>query len=542
MHHGRQISCFKALTLPLKERQNRLRRRAAVGDLFPPLDLVITSRYLVAVVAGIRLPGRSLVTGVQSIVAPSTVINVISPPRQVPSRGPGVVVAVPPRWRSRSGSTISQDRFSSSTGVIGPHRRERRALASSELTNEGKDSRWFRELDFFSAMMMMRLLAVGSLASVAGLLMMPPLHRKRALRRRATEDFELEERRSIVTERGGRLDQVLALEFDDMSRSRWGESIAKGKVLVNKREQRRKSVIVEPGDEIQVTVDAENWDYLRRAPIPEDLPLEVIFEDDDIVVVNKAPGMVTHPAPGRRNGTLANALAYRYREFFQQQTDCRTGIVHRLDKGTSGVIVAAKNIQAQTALAGFFRDRKVQKLYLAVCAGKVEKEGVIETYIARHPTKRDRMTSYDYDRKKALAFGDDDADDDPLFDPPASPSIVTSEDNPILVGKPRYSKSTVRTLASDDRNSVVQIDIATGRTHQIRVHLAELQAPVLGDDLYGDPRINKLTAKPPYKAQRPLLHAWQLKFPHPARPKEILSFTAPPPDDIQRAIKLISNL
>mmetsp|Transcript_16825 Transcript_16825/g.54770 ORF Transcript_16825/g.54770 Transcript_16825/m.54770 type:complete len:355 (-) Transcript_16825:491-1555(-) len=320
---------------------------------------------------------------------------------------------------------------------------------------------------------------------------------------------EVSSRRGFVAGSEGRLDRVLAEEFEDVSRSRWGEAIASGKVLVNGKEE-KKSYVVSLGDAIEVAYED---DFLRSAPIPEDLPLEVVYEDDDVIVVNKAPGMVTHPAPGRPTGTLANALAYRNRKSdVYDQRDCRAGVVHRLDKGTSGVIVAAKTAFAQTALSNSFRDREVRKLYLAVCAGKVTEEGDVETLIARHPTKRDRMTAYDVD-----------------------------EPQQNIPGRPRYAKSTVRTLAADDQRSVVQVDIATGRTHQIRVHLAHLRAPVLGDDLYGDPRHNKLAAKPPFRVQRPLLHAWQLSFPHPTR-NELMSFTAPPPDDFQRAISLVSLL
>lgn len=293
-----------------------------------------------------------------------------------------------------------------------------------------------------------------------------------------------------------RLDVCLARETD-RSRAAWASAIKDGCVFVDGVVANAKSSPVEEGAVIEACYATEDSSVF---PEPS-LEIEVLFEDDDLVVVNKAAGMVTHPAPGHPRGTLANALAGRY-----GSGSLRAGIVHRLDKGTSGVMVAAKNEAAQDFLSRAFRERTVDKLYLAVCKGVLpEGEMVVDEPIARDPVRRDRMA---------------------------------------VVSNGRRAVSRVRRLATDGtKMSIAQVGIETGRTHQIRVHLQHLKYPVAGDDAYGDAAFNeRVVSKPPFSASRPLLHAWQLEFPSPSSPGKRLKFIAPPPEDMRRAVGQVSGL
>lgn len=219
-------------------------------------------------------------------------------------------------------------------------------------------------------------------------------------------------------------------------------------------------------------------------PRPEAIPLDVVYEDGDVVVVNKAAGMVVHPAIGHATGTMVQALLGLGGSWSTAGGEARPGIVHRLDKGTSGLILAARNDPAHRALAAQLADRTLSRTYLAIARGGIrEEQAVLDGPIARDPRDRLRMA---------------------------------------VVDGGRPARTRYRIVERRGGHTLVQCDLETGRTHQIRVHLAALGHPIAGDDLYarhhpGDP-------------ERPMLHAWRLRFLHP-RTGEPIALEAPPPAD-----------
>jgi 23S rRNA pseudouridine1911/1915/1917 synthase len=288
---------------------------------------------------------------------------------------------------------------------------------------------------------------------------------------------------------GVRLDQAVA-EACGVSRARAQEWIARGRVRVGER------VVAKPayrlkGEEVLVEPLEE-----RPLVLPQELPIPVLYEDEDLLVLNKPPGLLTHPAPGVYTGTVVNLLLARYFPQEVQEADrpegVRPGIVHRLDKDTSGVLVVAKHGGALEALARAFRDRLVMKRYLAITEGH-PREGTLVAPIGRHPVERHKMH----------------------------------------VGgvAPRYAETDFRILATAGPYALVEARPHTGRTHQIRVHLKYLRAPILGDELYGrgSPHI-----------PRQALHAYELRLPHP-RTGRILEFTAPVPQDMVRAWEAVGG-
>ena len=238
--------------------------------------------------------------------------------------------------------------------------------------------------------------------------------------------------------------------------------------------------------------------------VPENLPIEVVYEDDDLIVVNKPAGLVVHPAAGVESGTLANALAFHFQKLSRGSGPARPGIVHRLDKGTSGLMVVAKTESAHEHLADQFRRREVFKSYAALVHGQLEKDfGRIDQAVARDPRNRTRM---------AVIRG----------------------------GRPALSIYKVRQRFQ--RFTLLDVELKTGRTHQIRVHLAWLKHPVVGDEIYGGGR-DKTVANPQTRSRigklgRQFLHAERLRFQHP-RTGEWMSFTAPLPSEL---IELLSAL
>jgi 23S rRNA pseudouridine1911/1915/1917 synthase len=246
--------------------------------------------------------------------------------------------------------------------------------------------------------------------------------------------------------------------------------------------------IVRGGDKIELTEPPLE----KIETLPEAIPLEILFEDDDLIVINKPPGLVVHPGAGHREHTLVNALLNHCATLSGIGGKERPGIVHRLDKETSGCLVVAKNDATHWDLSKQFAARTVEKIYLALVAGKLPKAaGVIEGKIGRHPVHRKRMSAT------------------PL--------------------RGRGAKTEYRVVRSSNRASLIECRLHTGRTHQIRVHLHHLGHPVLGDKVYA-PRLAK-------DFPRQMLHAWKLGFRHP-RTEEGKSFEAPLPDDFAAAIKL----
>lgn len=300
---------------------------------------------------------------------------------------------------------------------------------------------------------------------------------------------------------GGRLDAFLAAHIEGWSRARLQRLIENADVLVNGGVS-KPSHKLRPNDTIEIELTpTESTSFA-----PEDIPIEVVYEDDDLVVVNKPAGMVVHPAAGIDSGTLANALAFHFEQLSTASGAARPGIVHRLDKGTSGLLVVAKTESAHEHLADQFRAREVFKSYIALVHGQVEKEsGQIDQPIARDPRNRMRM---------AVVRG----------------------------GRPALSIYKARQRF--DRFTLLNVELKTGRTHQIRVHLAWLKHPVVGDEVYGagrdktviDPVIRSRIAK----LGRQFLHAEQLRFRHP-RTAEQLRFTAPLPAELQSLLDQIER-
>ncbi len=289
---------------------------------------------------------------------------------------------------------------------------------------------------------------------------------------------------------GSRLDAFLAGLMDDTSRSRIQLLIKEGGVLLNGKAE-SPSRKLRAGDEIVYSLDA-----LRNDILPENMNLDVLHEDRDIIVLNKPAGLVVHPDPHTRNGTLVNALLAHCNDEYQlmMDDDARPGIVHRLDKDTSGVLVVAKNPAACSRLKEDFKEHKVRKIYLAVVSGCLsERSGEIRLPIGRHPRIKTRMAVVDEGGKEAW--------------------------------------TEYRVAAERENVSVVKVRLHTGRTHQIRVHFSHIGHPVLGDAVYGGGRMNC-----GMKVQRQMLHAWRLAFNHPASGKKML-FTAPLPVDFTEILE-----
>jgi 23S rRNA pseudouridine1911/1915/1917 synthase len=289
--------------------------------------------------------------------------------------------------------------------------------------------------------------------------------------------------RLAAAEAGARLDQFLAARIPALSRSRLQQLVKQGFVLVNQRTTKA-STKLRAGDHVELTEPAPVAAHAEA----EDIAFDVLFEDDDLIVLNKPAGLVVHPAAGHAQGTLVNALLHHCRVLSGIGGEQRPGIVHRLDKETSGCLVAAKNDAAHHALARQFAGREVSKIYLALAAGKFRQaSGVIEGAIGRHPIHRKKMT--------------------------------------VLGGKRgRSARTDYRVLCEIAGDSLVECTLHTGRTHQIRVHLKHLGHPVLGDELYG-----RRGGFP-----RQMLHAWKLGFIHP-RTGARLHFVAPIPQDFVNA-------
>jgi 23S rRNA pseudouridine1911/1915/1917 synthase len=281
---------------------------------------------------------------------------------------------------------------------------------------------------------------------------------------------------------GQRVDRVVTSHCPELSRTRIQELIEAGLVLIDGHPAKKGSRHLRGGEEI--TVEAP-----ERPPIvaeAEAIPLEVLYEDDDVVAINKPAGMTVHAGAGNVSGTLVNALLGRGQPLSQDGDPLRPGIVHRLDKETSGVILVAKNDAAHAKLGEAFRRREIQKTYIALVQGHLkEKSGRIELAIGRDPIHRTRMTT---ERKTWHGAA---------------------------VANPRTARTDWRLLAEIEKTTLVEVQLHTGRTHQIRVHFSALKHPVVGDRLYGagtQLRIGKTTLPP---LERNFLHAAKLVFTQP---------------------------
>jgi 23S rRNA pseudouridine1911/1915/1917 synthase len=305
---------------------------------------------------------------------------------------------------------------------------------------------------------------------------------------------------------GKRLDQFLAGQLTETSRARVQQLISEEKVLVNDAGAKA-SLRLRGGERIQVLGSATP-PPLRA--IAENIPLDLVYEDQDLAVVNKAAGMMVHAGAGatedeRNRGTLVNALLHHFGQLSSVGGELRPGIVHRLDKATSGLIVVAKNDEAHRKLAAQFARRKVKKIYLALVHGWVKSDrGTISSSISRDRVRRTRMTTRRSGGREAITH------------------YLVKERIESMFGK----------------FTLLEVHIDTGRTHQIRVHLASLRHPVVGDALYGAPREvrskNAMISLP-----RNFLHAAELQFQHP-RTNELMKFSRPLPGELEEFLKTLS--
>lgn len=312
-----------------------------------------------------------------------------------------------------------------------------------------------------------------------------------------------------------RLDKQILETHPDFSRSRIEGLIKSGFVTVNGAVAEKAGMKVSEDDEIVVEIPPP----VPAVPEPEDIPLDVVFEDEDMVVVNKVPGMVVHPAPGHFTGTLVNALLHHCPNLSGIGGVARPGIVHRLDQDTSGLIVVAKSQPAMDGLVqAFSSHRNIEKTYLAICHGRPRLDaGRIENLIGRHPVDRKRMAIVERNGKVAITnwrvfrCGGE-------TPPPHDCGTVRGG---VVSAAPFVAR--LKTI------SAVECKIETGRTHQIRVHMASLGCPVIGDKVYGKSALDKKLDPVP---ARQMLHAWRLRLWHPVKKVE-MSFEAPLPEDMR---------
>lgn len=303
-------------------------------------------------------------------------------------------------------------------------------------------------------------------------------------------------------EEGQRLDQVLARRLQPVSRSRLQKWVKAGLVRVNEGSQ-PVDYRVRGGDRLSLEIPEPQKPDLP----PEPIPLAVVYEDRELIVINKPPGLVVHPGAGHQTGTLVHALIHHCPDLTGIGDVQRPGLVHRLDKDTSGILVVAKTEAAHQALVSQFKGRQVRKLYVALAWGHFpESHGEIVTAVGRHPRERHKMS--------------------------------------VHARRGREARTSWRRLQEyPGPLSLLEVELHTGRTHQIRVHLAALGHPVVGDQTYGGGarRLASLPAalqelKP--LVQRQLLHAWKLDFTHPRR-GDRLCLEAPLPSDFQAVVDFL---
>ena len=291
----------------------------------------------------------------------------------------------------------------------------------------------------------------------------------------------------VVEDREGmRIDTYLS-EILDLSRSKIQKLIKEDKVLVNGKEV-SSSYPVKLGDTVEID-DELNYEVHVE---PEDIPLDIVYEDDDLLIINKVSGMVVHPAPGHYTGTLVNALLYRYGSLAGDKF--RPGIVHRLDKDTSGLMLVAKNEWALDKLSEMISTKAVERKYLAIVDGVISHDtGEIDAPIGRDIKDRQKMAVTDVNSKEAITF--------------------------------------FRVLERVSKYSLLECTLKTGRTHQIRVHTAYIGHPVLNDPLYGKGRCSDFGQ---------MLHSYSIRFLHPRTGKELF-FTSDPPLEFQEKLEELRN-
>ena len=284
-------------------------------------------------------------------------------------------------------------------------------------------------------------------------------------------------------DKGTRLDQYLVKQLD-LTRTRV-QNMIKENNLEGNNENTKVAYKIEPNDSVRVYIP----EVVEKDIEAEDIKLDIVYQDGDIAIINKYSGMVVHPAHGHYSGTLVNAILFQIKDLSGINGEMRPGIVHRLDKDTSGLIIVAKNDKAHTKLTEMFKNKEIKKTYLAIVKGKVSKEtGRIETNIGRDEKDRKKMSVSRDEKKGKLAI------------------------------------TTYKVIDSNERYSLLDVNIETGRTHQIRVHMKHIGYPILGDIVYG---------RPDNKIMRQMLHAYKLEFKHPITSEEMVLEAQLPKDFVE---------
>lgn len=310
------------------------------------------------------------------------------------------------------------------------------------------------------------------------------------------QDLPVEVRQVTVTEKqqGSRLDRGLAEQLPDLSRSRLQQLIRAGQVWLNGKPCLDKNRALQTGDRIEVRIPAVTPSRLE----PERIPLDILYEDDDLIVLNKPRDLVVHPAPGHPSGTLVHALLAHCPRLSGINGEQRPGIVHRLDKDTTGALVIAKHDQAHQHLQAQIQAKTARRLYLGVVFGRpAQSQGTVSAPIGRHPVDRQKMAVL----------------------PP---------------GQGRAAVTHWQVLERLGNYTLMQFELETGRTHQIRVHAAHLRLPIVGDPLYTQSKTS------PVKLSGQALHAWKLSFIHP-RSGQPMHFTAPLPEEFERLLRQLRS-
>jgi 23S rRNA pseudouridine1911/1915/1917 synthase len=303
---------------------------------------------------------------------------------------------------------------------------------------------------------------------------------------------------ALDSDLGNRVDQISSKQFTEYSRAHIQKWIKEGNLLVNDKKIKAK-YIPQLGDVISV----EFWEEPQLIDLPEDIPLEIIFEDEEIMIINKPAGLVVHPGSGNKSGTLVNALLSHNEELSFLP---RAGIVHRLDKDTSGIMVISKSEISYLNLIEQLKERSVKRTYLAIVLGAPLANKIINKPIGRHPKIR---------TKQAVTHN----------------------------GKEAITRFSV--LESLEGYSLLRVNLETGRTHQIRVHLSHIGYPIVGDPVYGNrskfsPGSNEAFKKVISSFKRQALHAEEIELIHPSS-KELISFKASMPSDMQTLLDDIKN-
>lgn len=288
-----------------------------------------------------------------------------------------------------------------------------------------------------------------------------------------------------------RLDTYITRELDGTSRSHIQNLIKGGRVLVNNKLE-KSSYLVKEGDFIKVELP----EFKEPEILPEDLDIDIIYEDEDLCIINKPQDMVVHPAVGNYSGTLVNALLFHMENLSNINGEIRPGIVHRLDKDTSGLLIVAKNNETHEILSKDLKERNVERIYTALVHGILEHDlGTIDAPIGRHPNDRKKMAVIDKNSKDA--------------------------------------KTYYKVLERFNNYTLIEAQLETGRTHQIRVHMAHINHPVVGDPTYS-------RRKNEFKLDKQMLHSRRLGFSHP-RTGEYIEFENDLPEYFKNVIKILKN-